>query len=223
MEVGSLRGNFGAVNSVAMSADGRLLATGSVTSAGVCIWDVAAKRMNSSTEDGVFGVTSVAFFPNGRFLATACEFTKRDIEIWDLDKRCLMGVLGPVSTSIYDIAVSGDGKALASCGEDKLVTVWNLSSMERLFTLTGHLARVDAVAYSADNRFLASTGLDGTVRIWDLQERKLHRMLRIPAAKYVDGTIPNAGYAVAFSADGRCLACGCFNGDIMLWDFLKIR
>jgi WD40 repeat protein len=95
--------------------------------------------------------------------------------------------------------------------------------MERLSALKGHLARVDAVAFSADGRFVASTGLDGTVRKWNVKDRSLHKTLRMPGAKYVDGTIPNAGYAVAFSADGRCLACGCFNGDVMLWDFLKLQ
>lgn len=51
---------------------------------------------------------------------------------------------------------------------DATVQVWNLETLQRMKTLTGHTDAVRALAV-ADNR-LFSGSYDGTVKVWDTDE-----------------------------------------------------
>ncbi|NET58947.1 MAG: protein kinase [Symploca sp. SIO2E6] len=81
--------------------------------------------------------------------------------------------LGRLLTREYNpqvnaIAISADGKFLASGGEDQKVRLWKLSNRKLLDTLSGHVSEVTAIAFSWDNQSLASCSQDGEVRIWRL-------------------------------------------------------
>jgi len=66
------------------------------------------------------------------------------------------------------IAISSDGKLLASGGEDQKVKLWKLHDRKLLVPFSGHVSGVTAVAFSWDNQSLASCCRDGEVRIWRL-------------------------------------------------------
>ncbi|NEP58647.1 MAG: protein kinase [Symploca sp. SIO2G7] len=69
---------------------------------------------------------------------------------------------------INAIAISSDGKLLASGGEDQKVTLWKLRNRKWLDILSDPVSEVTAVAFSWDNQSLASCSRDGEVRIWRL-------------------------------------------------------
>jgi WD40 repeat protein len=68
------------------------------------------------------------------------------------------------------MAVTEDGQAAVSGGDDGTVRVWDLAGTAAPRVLTGHHGPVTAVAVSDDGRTAVSGGDDGTVRVWDLAD-----------------------------------------------------
>src|SRR5262249_39326522 len=74
---------------------------------------------------------------------------------------------------VNGLALSPDGKRLASAGDDEVIKIWDPATGKVLLTLEGHEDAVNAVAFSPDGKRLASASDDGTVRIWDADGKEV--------------------------------------------------
>lgn len=63
-------------------------------------------------------------------------------------------------STVYSLAMSPDGRTMASGSDDGTVIVWDLGSNKRLGTLTGHNGPVWSLEYSGGGNLLASGGAD---------------------------------------------------------------
>ena len=102
---------------------------------------------------------SVAFSPDGRFIASANYGTKgSDIRLWEVASGRLVRTFGQTKTSteIKSVAFSPDGRRLVSGGvRGEGVRVWDVQSGRQVWHSDGEAT---AVAFSPDGRRVASAG-----------------------------------------------------------------
>ena len=209
---GTFAGHRLGVNSVALSPDGRTLATASADGT-VRLWNVARRTPLGQPLSGHrAAVWSVAFSPDGRTLASAGA--DGTVILWNVARQAprgppLRGHVGEVTA----VAFSPDGQTLASAGADETVRLWGVADPAapiRLGRLTGHDDEVTAAAFSPDSRTLASGSDDKTIRLWDVTSRT-------PLGQPLTGH-EAAVTSVAFSPDGRTLASGSEDSTVRMWD-----
>jgi WD40 repeat protein/tRNA A-37 threonylcarbamoyl transferase component Bud32 len=107
------------------------------------------------------------------------------------------------------VAVSPDGRTLASAGEDRTVKVWDLAGRRVLHSLTAHADAVFGLAFSPDGQQLASGSRDGTIVLWDVAGGSEVRTLKGHSRSFS---------RIQFSPDGRNLAAGSESGTVKVWD-----
>ncbi|HEX7312595.1 MAG TPA: caspase family protein [Pyrinomonadaceae bacterium] len=106
------------------------------------------------------------------------------------------------------IAISPNGKHLASAGADKSILLWEVATGRQLYSLEGHVEWVSTLAFSPDGKLLASGSPDRMVKLWDISEGKEAQQFSVPSVVSF----------VAFSPDGKTLAVAGKDKIIRLWD-----
>ncbi|AUB38343.1 WD40 repeat [Nostoc flagelliforme CCNUN1] len=152
-------------------------------------------------------ISSVAFSPNGKLLATGDADGKT--YLWQVDDGKLLFACTGHSSWVKSVAFSPDGQILASGSDDQTVKLWDVRNGNCLKTLQGHSNWVRSVAFSPDGQTLASGSEDQTVKLWDVHTGKCLTTLQ--------GNT-NRVRTVAFSPDGQTLASGSEKQTIKLWD-----
>ena len=65
------------------------------------------------------------------------------------------------------VAVSNDGKMIASASEDRTVRLWNSATGIESHILGGHTGKITALAIAPDGRHIATAAQDRKIKIWD--------------------------------------------------------
>ncbi len=141
------------------------------------------------------------------------------LDVWDVSKKQRIATLKgqPTRDPNNQLAISSDGKIVASGGRDTLVRVWRTTNSDMdmpQFTLKGHTAPIWRLAFSPDGKILASscwnaTSWDTTIRMWNVTDgTPLHTITKHR----------NRVEALAFSPDGKMLASASNDSTIRLWN-----
>ncbi|MET9352613.1 TIR domain-containing protein [Streptomyces sp. NPDC006617] len=189
--------------SLAFRADGAVLAIGSD---GLRLRDVAARRPVGEPLLGTGDAGALSFGPDGRTLVSGGPDS---VHVWDLTARPPTGTaLGPRAVGI---ALSPDGRSLATTTQDNTVVFWDMTTHRRIGETPGdHTAQIAAVAWSPDGTTLATASRDDTVRLWDAATRE---RLGAPLRGHHGGVT-----SIVFSPDGKTLATGGNDHTVRLWD-----
>jgi WD40 repeat protein len=144
-------------------------------------------------------------------LLESCPPEKRGWE-WDyVNRLChadLLTLKGHTG-AVNGVAISPDGRRLASASDDHSVKVWDARTGQEVFTFQGHSDGVSGVVFSPDGLRLASTSRDLTTKIWDAGTGQVACTIRH------DDRVQG----LAFSPNGRFLATGgYYNQTVWLWD-----
>ncbi|NES20243.1 MAG: hypothetical protein F6K41_15250 [Symploca sp. SIO3E6] len=110
---------------------------------------------------------------------------------------------------VHSLALSPNGKYLATGHADGEVRWWHLADGKLLFRASAHTSKVWSMSFSGDGKILASSSFDSSICLWDVDKQQLRQILRGH-----DGWI----WSVAFSPQGNLLASGSSDRTIKLWD-----
>jgi hypothetical protein len=174
------------------------------------IWSAAQQAIVHRLSNLSGDVNAVVFSADGaRLLAAGGEpGVSGRVWVWNTADWSPAHVLEGHKDAIYSLAISADGKLLATGSYDQKITLWNLDVGKVLRILEGHNAAVFGVAFRPDGKVLASVSADRTLKLWD-----------VATGKRLD-TRPESSkelYALAFSPDGRRVAAGGVDNRIRIW------
>jgi WD40 repeat protein len=155
---------------LAFSPDGKTLAYSQTDQTGntLMLWDLeTGNRTALGTLQGG-GAIDLEFNANGRTLICG---ERPGISLWDIPTRSMQKRLGNHTEQVVSVALSPNGKLLASASGDQTVRLWDTESWEETRILRGHEHEVHSVTFSPDGRKLLSCGKDQSIRIWDVDAK----------------------------------------------------
>ena len=106
--------------------------------------------------------------------------------------------------AVTSLAISPDGRYLASGSDDLTIKLWDIGTGRAIKTLVGHMARIDALAFSNESTVLLSGGADRTVRVWDVERREDGKVKTEPASSAL--VVPEAALSATANAIGASFA-----------------
>ena len=130
---------------------------------------------------------------------------------WHYLKRLRLGNPAPLQqgSPVLSVALSPDGRLLASGSSDGNIKVWDTKTGQERRSFRAHAVRVWGLSFSPDGKWLASSGGDKDAKLWDTETwKEVHTF---------DSSAPSI-YDVVFSPDGRRLALGGLERTLQVWD-----
>ena len=224
VQLAVLRGHRSRIGSVAISADGRLVASGGsydvasgTSDYSLRLWDAETGEEIAMLEGHEGSVQAVAFSGDGRRIVSGS--THGELLLWDVERRELLarcaGHSGGLPGSpralfdVTDVALDADGSRAYSVSEDGSLRVWDGRSGQALAVLHGHTGWVHSVAVSDDGETVATASNDSTVRVWEVS-RVQHDPAPLGSGLYVT--------SLAATPGGDRILAGTADGAIRVWD-----
>jgi WD40 repeat protein len=202
----------------AFSPDGSMVAgaAGGKGNSAAYVWDVqTGAPLQTLKHDGP--VLSVAFSPNGRWIATgSADHTAR---LWDAATGLQLGAPfvhqpgATVAANVRHVSFSPDSRRLLTVGGNRFARVFDVARHEEVFPSgLNHLALVNSAAFSHDGKLIATAGGSTFVRVWDAATGK--------QLKEFEGT--GQVNDLAFSPDDTMIATAGSNDTLArVWDLAK--
>ena len=205
-----LEGHTQTVFSVTYSADGHALASASGDHT-VRIWDTRTWKDPQVIAAHAASVLQVVFSPDGKSVATCGAGTDKAAKIFDLAKegRDPQVFLEKSQNGVHCIALSKDGRTLATGGYDHVIRLWDVATAHVIRTIQGHSDQINSVAFSPDGSELASGGADQTVRLWPIGIVEQQR-------EYLGHQ--NYVWSAAYSPDGSRIVSASADNTVKVWD-----
>jgi WD40 repeat protein len=201
-------------NGLAFGPDGRALAV--VSGETIRLWDgQSGKELMPSFQPHSTNLNCVTFSKDGnRVVAGAGQadgvfFSSPTILVWEVKTRKrVLGLHHP--GGVLAVAVSPEGKTIASAGGDFTLKLWDVEAKKEKWTVRGTGQWFSSLVFTPNGRWLLSGSMDGTIKVWETRTGNLVRTLR-------GHTLGVSG--LALPSDGRRLASSGLDGTLRVWEW----
>lgn len=199
-------GHAGPISSVAWSAKGERVLTGSADQTAI-LWDAQTGSKLRTFTGHTDIVSSVALSEDEqRVLTGAFDFTA---SLWDATTGARLRAFAGHTREVISVALSRDRQRVLTGSWDQTAILWDADSGSKLQTFAGHSSFVNSVALSGDGRRVLTGSADGTAILWDAQSgAKL--------GTFTGHTGPVN--CVGISEDGQRVLTGSADRTAILWD-----
>ncbi|XP_068587704.1 telomerase protein component 1 isoform X2 [Cebidichthys violaceus] len=103
-----------------------------------------------------------------------------------------------------------DGR-LATTSFDGRIEIWDVENGCRTALIEGHTNVITASDITADRKHLATVSLDFMLKVWS--STKSYEVAALPSSSPLN--------CVTFDPEGHLLAAGCWNGNVIVWNWLQ--
>ena len=194
--------NYSKVVSLAFSPDDQLLASGD-SNGTITLWQLkkgwfqplTAKKIRTFSHVSKKPIKTLAFSPDGKTLTTGHGDNNGGITLWDIKSGIKLQTFAGHAVSAYrvccdgfqdrdQIAVSPDGKAIASSGYNDIIKLWDTQTGSFLRSLESksHPGSAEKITFSQDGKFLVSANKPDIV-LWEVSTgRKIQSITPDPDA-----------------------------------------
>lgn len=213
---GSIMGSLG-VFFIGFASDNRLV----TVSDAARVWDLSSGRELRSLEIGMQGVAAIngsdggmTLSPDGTQLAFLSEDVDMEVRVVELDSgREVRRVKLPEDRiDSAQVSVSPDRRLLVAGIHNRRFKLWDLTARKD-HELGPTSKEFCQVKFSRDGRLLALSD-NYTVRLWDVATVRELPAVKVPNS----GAFPQSDAYIAFSDDGKRIATGGFDTDIIVWE-----
>ncbi|MBI3862060.1 MAG: hypothetical protein HY290_09205, partial [Planctomycetia bacterium] len=173
-----LAGHQPGIAALTFSANGAKLASGGLHEPAIRIWDVRTGRRESILQardaGEETGILCLAFDPLSTTLFAGGNAFGTGVAIWNLETGSKVATWQGHTNLVDDIAVSPDGRTIATTSTDGKVIIWNRQQRWRAEEQTIQVApdggEIFDLDFTPDGRHLVTANGDGTVYVLRLKE-----------------------------------------------------
>jgi WD40 repeat protein len=205
-----LQGHTESVTSVAVTADTRLIISGSADKT-IRIWNLQSGECLRILEGHTDCVSDVSITPDGHFVVSASK--DKTLRMWDLSEGSCY-ILNGHKFSVDSVAIDMNAQIAVSASFDGklgICGIWDLKKHCASSRLDGHSGPVTHVTMTSDGQFAISTSIDQKLCIWGLGD--LSRKGPLYSLQWHNGPVTS----VAVTSDNRLVVSGSTDRTLLVW------
>lgn len=169
-----LVGPIGSTGQIAISPDGRLVASGSLDGS-LRIWSLKTGQIKNVIDEFRGAITSVAFSPDGKRI---CGVGGNDLSRWPYGEGMVFAT--ETGEKLADLELADLARTVtfisdsqvAVGGLDRQITIWDIDQNELQEQINAHADFLHGIVLHADGKRIVSAGEDNAVRFWHLTKRQ---------------------------------------------------